>query len=126
MQALALPRLTAYTSLGYELEPVPGVLRMRLALDASYRTPYYADAYNVPLGLFYRQDTYQVGNYPLLDLVLNLKWKTANVFVMVGHLNEEWFGRDAFAGVLYPERERNFRFGFQWYFYTPHDEEKAF
>lgn len=126
VQALALPRLTAYTSLGYELEPVPGVLRMRLALDASYRTPYYADAYNVPLGLFYRQDTYQLGNYPLLDLVLNLKWKTANVFVMVGHLNEEWFGRDAFAGVLYPERERNFRFGFQWYFYTPHDEEKAF
>ena len=123
---LALPLLTAHASLGYELEPVSGVLRMRLALDATYRTAYYADAYNVPLGVFYRQETYQLGDYPLLDLVLNVKWKTANIFVMVGHLNEEWFGRNAFSGVLYPERERNFRFGFQWYFYTPRDEEKAF
>ena len=125
-KVLALPRLTSRVSLGYELEPVPGVLRLRLALDATYRTAYYADAYNVPLGLFYRQERYKLGDYPLLDLVLNLKWKTANLFVMVGHLNEEWFGRNAFAGVLYPERERNFRFGFQWYFYAPREEEKAF
>ena len=61
-----------------------------------------------------------------MDVVLNVKWKSANLFVMVGHLNEDWFGRNSFSSVGYPERERGFRFGFQWYFYTPQDEEKAF
>ena len=124
--ALALPLFTAYGSVGYELEAVPEVLRLRIALECIYRSQYYADTYNVPLGIYHRQYTFQLGNYPFMDVVLNVKWKSANLFVMVGHLNEDWFGRNSFSSVGYPERERGFRFGFQWYFYTPQDEEKAF
>lgn len=124
--ALALPLLTVYSSVGYELEAVPQVLRLRIALECTYRTKYYADTYDVPLGIYHRQNAFQLGNYPFLDLVLNVKWKTANLFVSVNHLNENWWSRNSFSAVAYPERERTFRFGFQWYFYTPHDEEKAF
>lgn len=124
--ALSLPLFTAYGSIGYELEAVPEVLRLRIALECTYRTRYYADTYNVPLGIYHRQYTFQLGNYPFMDLVLNVKWKSANLFVMVGHLNEDWWGRNSFSSVGYPERTRGFRFGFQWYFYTPQEEEKAF
>ncbi len=125
-QAIALPLLTTYSSLSYEFEAVPNVLFLRLALECKYRTTYHADAYNVPLGIFYRQYNFLLGNYPFLDLILNVKWKTANLFFMVNHLNDDWFGRNSFVSVLYPEKERTYRFGFQWYFYTPNEEQKAF
>lgn len=124
--ALSLPLLTVYGAVGYELEAVPNVLRLHLALECTYRTKYYADVYNVPLGIYHRQYDFLLGNYPFMDVVLNVKWKSANLFVRVGHLNEDWWGRNSFSAVGYPERERTFRFGFQWYFYTPYDEEKAF
>ncbi len=123
---LALPLLSVWGSVGYELDVVPNVMRIRLALACNYRTAYYADTYDVPLGIYHRQSSQLLGNYPFLDLLLNVKWKTANLFVMVGHLNDDWFSRNSFVGIGYPERERYYRFGFQWYFQKPEEEEKAF
>ncbi len=115
---LALPLLTSYASLGYQYEVLKRVLTLKLGIEVYYRTLYYADAFNVPVGVFHRQRIYQIGNYPMTNLVLSAKWKTVNLYAMMMHLNQDLLDRNYFAGVLYPNVERGFRFGFQWAFYN--------
>lgn len=115
---LALPLLSSYVGLGYQYEVIKQVLTVKLGLEAYYRTLYRADAFNVPLGIYYRQNLYQIGNYPMVNLTLSAKWKTVNLYAMLEHVDEGFLGRNFFSGVLYPDFKRGFRFGLQWSFYN--------
>lgn len=113
---VALPLLMGYAQLGYERELIRSTLTLRLSVEMYYRTAFRADTYNDALGVYHRQNGVRIGNYPMVNVVLNAKWKSANVFVALLHANQDLGSRRYFAGVHYPDRERSVRFGFQWYF----------
>ncbi|PIE84405.1 MAG: hypothetical protein CSA07_02565 [Bacteroidia bacterium] len=116
--ALGLPLLNLYGELGYQYEVVRNALTLRLSLEMYYRSKHLADQYDSPLGVFHRQRTFELGGYPMANLVLSGKWKTVELYVMAMHVDEGLFGRDFFDGVLYPALERDIRFGLKWNFYS--------
>lgn len=113
---LHLPLFAGSLLVGYEYELVKNALTARLALETTYTTSYRGDIYNAALGVYHLQNDFPVGNYPNIDGIVSLKWKTVNVFVTVSHAAQGLFGRGQFASTLYPLRNRAVRFGLEWYF----------
>lgn len=116
--AAAVPTVTAYGNLAYHFQVVKDALHIRLGVEAYYRTLFFAPGYCSDLGVFYAQSTMQIGNYPMINAFLSLKWKSANVFVRVFNVTQGAFGYNFFAAPHYPDRCRSFRLGINWYLYN--------
>ena len=114
----AVPAVTAYGNLAYQFQVVKDALQMRFGVEVFYRTRFYAPGYNTDLGVFYAQRSVAIGNYPMLNAFLSLKWKSANVFVRVFNVAQGAYGYNFFAAPHYPDRKRSFRLGVNWYFYN--------
>lgn len=116
--AAAVPTVTAYGNLAYHFQVIKDALHVRIGMEAYYRTLFFAPGYCSDLGVFYAQRTMQIGNYPMLNAFLSLKWKSANIFVRVYNVTQGAFGYDFFAAPHYPDRRRSVRLGINWYLYN--------
>jgi hypothetical protein len=115
--ALSLPRIIAFSSIFYETVLVQNALTAQFGVSAFYRTKFYADAYNPAIGQFYLQRDKLIGNYPLVDVFVNLKWKKAIIFLKYEHVNQGVPNNEYFATYRYPMNPRVFKFGISWMFY---------
>lgn len=117
-RVLSLPELALYSSLYLQHDLVKGVLTAQVGGSVLYTSSYYADAYMPAIAQFYNQREGRVGNYPFLDVFLNMKWKSALIFVKYEHLNEGLFGENNyFVTYRHPARRQGLKFGFSWIFY---------
>jgi outer membrane receptor protein involved in Fe transport len=96
---------------------VQNALTAQFGVSAFYRTKFYADAYNPAIGQFYLQRDKLIGNYPLVDVFVNLKWKKAIIFLKYEHVNQGVPNNEYFATYRYPMNPRVFKFGISWMFY---------
>lgn len=86
-------------------------------VDIFYNTSYYASAYMPALRMFYLQDEKKIGNYPYIDIFINLMVKRFRFFVKYEHLNELWSQNQYYMIPHYPAQGRAFKFGLTWSFY---------
>ncbi len=114
---ISLPQILAFSSLFYETVLVPNALTAQFGFSVFYKTKFYADAYNPAIGQFYLQRKKLIGNYPLVDVFANLKWKKAIVFLKYEHVNQGLPSNEYFATYRYPMNPRVFKFGISWMFY---------
>lgn len=94
-----------------------GRLNMQLGAEILYNTKYHAYAYMPATGRFYRQDKETEGDYPYINVFLNLKLKRTRIFVMYDHLNSGFSGYRYYNVPSYPMNVRMFRYGIAWTFY---------
>jgi len=94
-----------------------GQLLTMIGFDVKYNTKYYADAYMPPLATFYQQRQKKLGNYPYVDIFLNVKLKRFRFFLTFEHVNSDWIGKDYFTALHYPMNKRYIKFGMSWTFY---------
>lgn len=119
---LDLP-LVSLRSAGYiehllRFKQTNGKLNTQLGIDLLYHTPYYAYSYMPATGRFFRQEKVRTGNYPFINVFLNLKLKRTRIFVMYDHVNSGLFGYDYFMTPSYPMNFRMLRYGLAWTFYN--------
>jgi len=118
---LGLPDLALYSSTYLkhliQFRATGGKLLAMLGFDLFYNTRYYADAYMPSLTTFYRQSEKTLGNYPYLDVFLNLQLKRVRLFLKFEHLNSGWIDDNYFSVLHYPRNRRNMKFGLSWTFY---------
>ena len=88
-----------------------------LGFDLFYNTKYYADAYMPSLNSFHRQHEKQLGNYPFVDVFLNMQLKRFKFFLKVEHVNAGWIDQNYFSVLHYPRNGRDLKFGLSWTFY---------
>jgi hypothetical protein len=119
---LDLPLFTTRSTFFFEhlfrFKSTNGRLNTQLGAEVIYHTAYYPYAYMPATGRFYRQDLISAGNYPFLNVFLNIKLKRTRIFVMYDHLNSGWMGYDYFMIPSYPQNIRMFRYGLAWTFYN--------
>jgi hypothetical protein len=94
-----------------------GKLIAMIGFDIFYNTKYYADAYMPALSSFYRQYDKQLGNYPYINVFLNVQLKRFRFFMEMDHLNSKWIDKNYFTVLHYPHNERDLKFGLSWTFY---------
>jgi len=86
--------------------------------DARYTTEFYADAFEPSTGRFYLQSDQKIGNYPFVDLHVNLKLKRTRAFFNFMNV-APWFLKSNFwSAPSYPLFKTTYRIGVAWSFYN--------
>ena len=118
---LSLPEIVAYNStfikhkINFKLTG-GGFLAM-LGFDVFYNSKYFSNAYNPALGVFHQQNEKELGNYPYLDVFLNIRLKRTRFFLKYEHVNSDWLNKNYFSVLHYPRNEAMFKVGLSWTFY---------
>lgn len=116
-KALRLPEFSAFERLCYENRFFNKVMRLQAGFDFFYNSAFYANAYQPVSRQFHLQDSVKTGNYPLLDVFLNLHIKRAALMFKLEHLNSSFSNGRYYSSPHYPLPPRAFRFGIVWRFY---------
>ena len=114
---LATARAAGYFDHLFIFRKTNGKLNVQTGFDIKIHTPYFPYSYMPATGRFYRQNAEQTGNYPFIDVFLNLKLKRTRIFLMLDHINSGLTGYDYYLIPGYPLNIRMFRYGIAWTFY---------
>lgn len=114
---ISLPTFSVFSSLFFEYELVKNVLTTRIGANVFYRTKFYADAYSPAIGQFYNQKVKQIGDYPVVDVFVDFKWKRAILFFKADHINQGVPNDEYFSALHYPLNRMIFKIGVSWIFY---------
>jgi hypothetical protein len=120
-EILDLPLVTV-RSAGYfehlfQFRKTNGELNTQIGVDVIYHTLYHPYSYMPSTGRFYRQENFETGNYPFLNVFLNIKLRRTRIFIMVDHVNSGLMGYEYFMIPAYPQNVRMLRYGIAWTFY---------
>ena len=111
-----LPTFAGFISLNYRTL-WSKVMYTQLGIDTRYNTAFYADAYEPATARFYLQNKQLIGNYPYIDLHVNLKLKRTRFFFILMNAASGLAGNSYFVAPDYPYYRRTFRVGISWSFY---------
>ena len=118
---LPIPDLVIYNSTYFDhtfrFKLTNGTIQTIFGLDTYYNTSFNGYEYTPALGLFYVQNNESIGNYPLLDLFLNIKLKRTRFFAKLQHFNSLWFEQRYYSTCHYPYNQYAIKFGLSWVFY---------
>ena len=78
---LSLPAISVYSHNYFQHALFKNALFLQTGIDVFYNTKFYADNYMPSIMQFYNQRERKTGNYPKLDVFLNLRIKRADIFV---------------------------------------------
>jgi hypothetical protein len=120
-QILDLP-LVAVRSAGYfehlfRFKKTGGKLNTQLGVDVTYNSLYQPYSYMPATGRFFHQDIVSTGDYPFINVFLNLKVKRTRAFIMFDHVNAGMSGNNYDMIPSYPMNIRMLRYGLAWTFY---------
>lgn len=115
---LSLPALSVYSHNYYQNHLFKRALQLQVGIDVFYNTKFYSDNYMPSIMQFYNQREYKTGNYPKVDVFLNLKIKRAIIFVKYEHVNYHLKTHgNFFSASDYPINPGMLKFGIQWDFF---------
>ncbi|MDO9257033.1 MAG: putative porin [Bacteroidales bacterium] len=114
---LQLPALIGKISLCYDVELFKKALHSQIGVSGTYHSQWYQDAYMPALRAFYRQNNYLSGNYPYMDVFININIKRARMFVKYEHFNAALMSYNYILVPDYPQADAAFKFGISWLFF---------
>ena len=119
---LDLPLASVRSALFFEhlfrFKQTNGRLNTQIGGEVFYHTPYYAYDWMPATGRFYRQDVTKIGDYPFINVFLNVKLIRTRIFIMFDHVNSGFMGHNYFMIPSYPQNIRMLRYGVAWTFYN--------
>ena len=120
-EILDLPLFATRSTLFFEhlfrFRQTNGRLNTQVGADVLFHTLYHPYSYMPATGRFFRQDQTTTGNYPFVNVFLNLKVQRTRIFIMMDHVNSGFMGYNYFMVPSYPMNIRMFRYGLAWTFY---------
>ena len=93
-------------------------LKLCTGLAINYVSDYYAPAFNPAMLTFYKQNNELMKYYPVADFFINLKVKSARIFLRLENLDQHLFAPGYFTAPNYPAADLNLKFGVSWMFWN--------
>lgn len=115
---LNVPQIVTRNTIYFQEYAFNKALFFQTGITLNYFTKYYANEYHPVLGDFLVQDQIKVGNFPMFDFFLNIKIKTAQIYINVDHFNSMLTGYNYYNTPTYPYRDLTFRLGMKWNFFN--------
>ncbi|MEC4116156.1 putative porin [Myroides phaeus] len=115
---LNVPNFVTRNTLYYSDAFFDKALKFQTGITFSYFTKYYGNDYNPLLGDFFVQDKVKIGGYPVFDFFVNMKVRTARIYLKLEHFNSSMSGYNYYSAPNNPYRDFMFRFGIAWNFFT--------
>lgn len=114
---LQLPAFIGKLTVFYDAHLFNKALHAQIGVSGTYHSQWYQDAYEPALRAFYHQQTYLAGNYPYLDVFVNMSIKRARIFVKYDHFNAAFMGYKYMMVPDYPQADAALKFGISWLFF---------
>jgi hypothetical protein len=114
---LAIPEVSIRNSTFLE-STYAKVLHFQFGLDTRYETAYYADIYSPATGMFYRQNSVKIGDYPWVDAFINIKLKRTAFYIKYTNLATQFVKGGFYTSPTYPAPVATLLFGLSWSFYN--------
>jgi hypothetical protein len=114
---LNVPQLTARSTLYYNDKWFKKAMQVQVGIEANYFSEYYANGFNPLIQEFYVQEKTKIGNFPMLNLYLNARVKTARLYLHADQINTFFTKSNYFSAPNYPYRDFMIRFGLEWNFF---------
>ncbi len=109
-RVLPLPKFVAFSNAYLRFRLF--TLDAQIGMDCNYTTSYSAMAYQPATMSFYRQESIQVGNYPMMDAYANLRLSKVRIYLLYSHFNQGLFGgSNYFSAAHYPLNPARFLLG---------------
>lgn len=116
-QEIPLPELASSHSIYLHNYFFKKALLAEIGLSMHYNRAYYAPAYMPATGNFYNQDLKNAGGYQFISLFIDMKIKTARIFIKMENLGDDLI-KNTFSYIPdYPMPGRTLKFGFIWRFF---------
>jgi hypothetical protein len=114
---IRLPQWATEHSLYYQGSLFKNALKFQIGFDVFYNTSYYANAWSPALGQFYLQGKKQIGNYPYVDVFLNMKISRARIFIKYENVSSFLGYFNYYYAPHYPWTDGALKFGIVWRFF---------
>ena len=116
-EAFHVPEWLYNTSVYFEGEMFGGNLVGQLGVDASWRSAYFANAYDPVTQQFLVQNEFMVPAYPVVNVFFGFRINTTRVFLRMSHLNQGIPDEGYFTTPFYSGTGRTFDLGIDWLFF---------
>ena len=115
-EILNLPLVSLNHSLYFEFDMFSKALHAQVGAEVYFTTDYYSYKYSTATSVFYTDYNVKTGNYPLINVFVNLKVKTALLFFKWEHVNAGTSVQYYSPVFGYPLNNFFFKFGVLWQF----------
>lgn len=113
-----VPAVISRNTLYYSDYLFKRALFFQAGVQSNYFTKYYMDGYLPLLGEFYVQDQKKFGNYPMIDVFVNMKIQTARIYLALEQVNQLIGKSNHYSAPGYPFRDFTLRLGLTWSFFN--------
>lgn len=115
---LNVPQFVTRNTLYYTDAFFEKALHFQTGITLNYFSKFYGNGYNPLIGDFYVQDQMKIGGYPVFDFFINMKVRTAQIYLTFEHFNSSMTGYNFYTAPHYPYRDFTFRVGLIWNFFS--------
>lgn len=115
---LRLPTLVNRTGIFGKWQIFGGALKAYTGLEATSFSKYKANAYMPVTGVFYLQDSDEIGDFIYMNAVAGFRISTAEIYIIYENVAEGLFNRAYYAAPNYPLADRTLHLGLRWRFFN--------
>ncbi|MCX6257580.1 MAG: hypothetical protein NTW49_06770 [Bacteroidia bacterium] len=115
---IRFPAIVLYNSIYYENFFFSKALLTQLGFDVYYNSAFMGYSYVPATGVFCLQNTKKTGDYPVVDVFLNMKIRCVRIFLKLEHANSFMGVNEEYSLIHYPIDKLSFKFGVSWLFYN--------
>jgi hypothetical protein len=109
-----LPAWSYRSRMYFEKYMFKGNMLGRIGVEAFFMSEFDGLAYNPITRRFQLNDKYSNGGYPMLDVFFNAKVNSMQLYIVLQHASEGFFGNDYYSSSTYPMMYRAIRLGVSW------------
>ena len=117
-KVFSLPTYVGRHSLYFSGNLFKNALGLSTGIEVNYTSDYYAPAFNPAMLTFHQQNNQLLKYYPVADYFLNMKIKSARIFLRVENADQKLFEPGYFTTPAYPAADLNIKFGVSWMFWN--------
>lgn len=114
---IRIPEIITRNALFYEFGKKEE-MKLQIGGDLLYYSNFYSYNYMPVISQFYLQNQSKHGDYPFLDLFVNVRIKQVRAFVKITHINQGFLDKSYMGINQYPFNPRAFRVGINWIFFN--------
>jgi hypothetical protein len=114
---LDLPEWISYNALYYSGKVFRNLIETHIGFDFMWFSEYFAPTYVPTLGVFAFQNNQNIGNFPITQAFVSLKYKPIRISLKYNGLYSELVEKN-FLFPHYPQQSGSFSFALSWFFFN--------
>ena len=117
-KVFSLPTYVGRHSLYFSGNLFKKALGLCTGIEVNYTSDYYAPAFNPAMLTYHQQNNQLMKYYPVTDFFINMKIKSARIFLRMENADQNLFEPGYFTAPTYPAADLNIKFGVSWMFWN--------